>query len=293
MDRDSLRRLVADGGLSRREFVGLAVASGMSLAAAQVMFGSARAAEPKKGGRFRLGVAGATTQDSHDPATWGVSALVNIGLWGAVYNNLMEVAPDGTLVPELAETVEPAAGAKTWVFKLRRGVTFHNGKTLDAEDVVASFNHHRGPESQSAAKAIVDPIVDIRADGKDTVVFELSEGNADFPYLCTDYHLVIGPAADGKIDWEAAVGTGGYALVSHDPGVRMELRRNPDYWKPGRAHFDEVELLGLNDTAARMNALVTGQVDAIGRADLKTLALPRHPHRGGHRHPALHHADVH
>jgi ABC-type transport system substrate-binding protein len=165
MDRDSLRRLVADGGLSRREFVGLAVASGMSLAAAQVMFGSARAAEPKKGGRFRLGVAGATTQDSHDPATWGVSALVNIGLWGAVYNNLMEVAPDGTLVPELAETVEPAAGAKTWVFKLRPGVTFHNGKTLDSEDVVASFNHHRGPESQSAAKAIVDPIVDIRADG--------------------------------------------------------------------------------------------------------------------------------
>lgn len=273
MNGHTLRRLAAAGRLSRREFVRLALASGVSIAAAQAMFGSARAAEPKKGGRFRLGLAGANTTDVHDPATWGTSAITNIGLWGAVYNNLMEVAPDGQLVSELAESVEPAEGAKTWVFKLRKDVTFHNGKTLDADDVVASFNHHRGSESQSAAKAIVDPIVDLRADGKDTVVFVLADGNADFPYLCTDYHMVIGPAADGKIDWEAAVGTGGYAFVSHDPGVKMELKCNPGYWKADRAHFDEVELLGLNDVAARMNALVTGQVDAIGRADLKTLSL--------------------
>jgi len=185
----------------------------------------------------------------------------------------MEVAPDGKLIGELADSVEPQANAKRWVFKLRKDVTFHNGKTLDAEDVVASFNHHRGPDTKSAAKAIVKSIVDIRANGKDEVVFDLTEGNADFAYLCTDYHLVIGPSVGGKVNWSAAIGTGGYALVKHEPGITLELKRNTNYWKAGRAHFDEVEVLGINDVAARTNALITGAVDAINRPDLKTLAL--------------------
>ncbi|MGE0009135.1 MAG: ABC transporter substrate-binding protein [Parvibaculaceae bacterium] len=275
MNKHSLNSLLRNPRLSRREFVTAAIAAGLTASAANGLFSAAAhaQAQPKKGGRFRLGVAGANTTDVHDPATWGTGALTNIGLWGAVYNNLMEVAPDGQLVSELAETVEPAESGKVWRFKLRSGVTFHNGKTLDAEDVIASFNHHRGPDSKSAAKAIVDPITDLKADGKDTVVFTLKEPNADFPYLCTDYHMVIGSAVDGKIDWQPAIGTGGYALVSHDPGVKMEMKRNAAYWKAGRAHFDEVELLGLNDVAARMNSLVTGQTDAIGRADLKTLGL--------------------
>jgi peptide/nickel transport system substrate-binding protein len=156
MDLVTMRQLAAAGRLSRRQFIQLSLAAGVGLVASDLAFRTARAAEPRKGGRFRLGVAGANINDMHDPATWGTSAIVNIGLWGAVYNNLMEVAPDGALVPELAASVEPTADARTWVFKLRDGITFHNGKTLDADDVVASFNHHRGPDSQSAAKAIVD-----------------------------------------------------------------------------------------------------------------------------------------
>jgi peptide/nickel transport system substrate-binding protein len=228
---------------------------------------------PRRGGRFRLGVSGANTGDAHDPATWGTSAIVNMGLWGAVYNNLMEIGPDNQLVPELAESVEPSRDARTWTFKVRKGVSFHNGKTLDADDVVASFNHHRGPQTKSAAKAIVDSITDVKAVGKDAVVFTLATGSADFPHLCTDYHLVIGPAKDGKVDWEPCHGTGGYTLVSHERGVRMVLKRNPSYWKRERAYFDDVEILHIGDTAARMNAMVTGQVDAIGRIDVKTLAL--------------------
>src|SRR5690606_7798325 len=118
--------------------------------------------------------------------TWGSSAVINFGLWGAVYNNLMEIGPDNKLTPELAESVEASKDAKTWTFKLRPGVTFSNGKTLDADDVIASFNHHRGPQSKSAAKAIVDAITDIKADGKDRVVFTLANGSADFPTLVTD-----------------------------------------------------------------------------------------------------------
>jgi peptide/nickel transport system substrate-binding protein len=230
-------------------------------------------AQPKKGGRMRIGVSQANTSDSHDPGTWGVSAVVNTGLAGGAYNCLMEIGSSNELVPELAESVESSKDAKTWTFKLRQGVTFHNGKTLNADDVIASFNHHRGPTTKSAAKIIVDPITDLKADGKNTVVFTLASGSADFPHLVTDYHLSIGPAKDGKVDWEAAVGTGGYVMTSHQRGVRMSLKRNPNYWKSGRAHVDEAEVIHINDTAARMNAIVTGEVDVIGRVDIKTLAL--------------------
>ena len=257
------------GGVSRRSVL-LGAGGALTLGRNCI---AAAPSTPKPGGRFRIGVGEGDIGDSHDPATWGVADLVIVGLWGATYNNLMEIGPDNQLIPELAETVESSRDAKTWVFKLRRDVAFHNGKTLDSEDVVASFNHHRGRSSGSAAKPIVESIVDLKADGRDRVVFTLSGGNADFPLLCTDYHLIIGPAKDGKIDWEPAVGTGGYILVSHERGVRMVLRRNRNYWKTGRAHFDDVELIHIADIAARMNAVITGQVDLIERPDLKSLHL--------------------
>ncbi len=92
---------------------------------------------------------------------------------------------------------------------MRSGVTFHNGKELHANDVVASIRHHQGEASKSAAKGVVEAISDVRAEGADTVVFELSSGNADFPFVVNDYHLVIMQAKeDGSADWESGIGTG-------------------------------------------------------------------------------------
>src|SRR5262249_59354926 len=84
---------------------------------------------PKSGGRLRLGLSHANTNDAYDPASWGTSAIVNIGLWGAVYNNLVEIGPDGQVVPELAETIEPSEDAKTWTFKLRKCLPFPDATT--------------------------------------------------------------------------------------------------------------------------------------------------------------------
>jgi peptide/nickel transport system substrate-binding protein len=114
----------------------------------------------------------------------------------------------------------------------------------------------------------------IRKDGPNTVIFELESGNADFPYLLSDYHILIGPAdSGGNIDWEAGDGTGAYSIKSFEPGVGTHLIRNPNYWKEGRGHFDECRLIAINDAAARMNAMATGQVDAIARTDLKTVGM--------------------
>lgn len=256
--------------LSRRELLKTSVAAGIAMALPGTLLAQP---QPKRGGSFRAGCSNGATSDSIDPATFSAGPAI-YAMLGGCCNNLVEIDATGHVVPELAESWEPSPDAKTWTFKLRQGVTFSNGKSLTAEDVIASYNHHRGAESKSAAKAILDSVIDIRADGENVVVFQLGEGNADFPFVAADYHLIIMQAtAEGKMDWQSGIGTGGYVLEEFDPGVRIRLNRRDDYWKSDRAWFDEVELLVVNDSTARQNALITGEVDAIDRVDLKTVAL--------------------
>ncbi|MGW8195314.1 MAG: ABC transporter substrate-binding protein, partial [Desulforhopalus sp.] len=151
-----------------------------------------------------------------------------------------------------------------------QGVEFHNGKTMDADDVIYSLNHHRGKDTKSAAKVIVDSIEEIKKDDKHTITFMLKSGNADFPFMLSDYHLVIAPLDNSFTD---GIFTGGYILKEYEPGVRAFAIRNPNYFKSDRAFFDEVETLGINDTNARTNALKTGQIDLMNRCELKTVHL--------------------
>ena len=227
-------------------------------------------AQPQKGGTFRLSVNQGGTSDTLNPAEASGSQQIMVG-W-ALRNNLTEIGSDNKLKPELA-TSWSSDDAKTWVFRLRQGVTFHNGKSLAPEDVIASLNLHRGEESTSGAKSLLAGVENIAADGADTVVFTLSAANADFPFILSDYHFQIMPVgADGALDM-SGVGTGGYTLESWNPGVKTVLKRNPDYWKEGAAHFDTVELLLISDSGAATTALVTGEIDAVQSAEYKTLGL--------------------
>ncbi|MDI3336086.1 ABC transporter substrate-binding protein [Defluviimonas aestuarii] len=257
------------GGLSRRGLLKGATALG---AAGLILPASVRKAmaEPKRGGVLRIALASGNTTDSLDPATWDSTFVQSFNT--ARCNTLTEIAPDGTLVGELAESWEASADAVTWTFKIREGVTFHSGKAMTVDDVVASINYHRGEESKSAAKPYVDPITDIKADGQN-VVITLSGGNADFPFILADYHLVVLPSADGKIDVTTTDGTGAYVLDSFEPGVSVKMSRNPNYFKSDRAWFDGIDALSIVDAAARQNALITGEVDVIDGVDLNTVSL--------------------
>jgi peptide/nickel transport system substrate-binding protein len=241
----------------------------LGAAAALALAPPVRAATPKRGGHLRLGLAGGSTADTLDPQPWGDTFMVTVGF--ATRGNLTEIAADGSLRGEIAESWEGTDGAKRWVFKLRNGVTFSNGKNVTAEDVIASLNLHRGDASRSGAKGIFTPVTDIRADGPQAVVITLSSGNVDFPAALTDHHINIVPALDGQADWRSGIGAGPYILETFEPGVRAILRRNPNSYKTG--HVDSVEILGISDVVARQAALTSGRVDVINRADLKTVRL--------------------
>ncbi|MGE0210379.1 MAG: ABC transporter substrate-binding protein [Parvibaculaceae bacterium] len=273
---DKLKRaegLVARGRATRREFMQLALASGLTLPAASALFVKAARSQPRKGGVLRLAIGQGATTDTLDPATYA-DQYTGSTLWGALSNSLTEIDAQGNVIGDLAESFEPADGAKRWVFRLRSGVTFHSGKTVTPDDVVASIRHHMGEGSKSAAASLVTNVTDIKADGPDTVLFELNAGNADFPYYMSDYHVPIMPAgADGKADWQSGDRTGPYTLKTFEPGVKSAFSRYEGYFKAQRAHFDRIEALVIADIAARTNALTSGEVDYMDRCDLKTLHL--------------------
>lgn len=267
-----LEHLLTLGKITRREFLARTSALGLTAALAPgLLTTSALAAAPKKGGLLRMGLAHGNTTDTLDPATQ------NNAFSGTMYlslsNSLVEIGPDGSLIPEIAESYEASSDVKTWTFKIREGVEFHNGKTLDIEDVIASINHHRKEGSKSGVYAILKPIVEIKTDGKNRVVFQLDRPNADFPYVLADIHITMMPKKGDGVDWQSGVGTGAYVLESFEPGVRVSMKRFANYWKEGKGHFDRVEMLSIHDGSARTNALVTGKVDLIDRCDLKTVHL--------------------
>lgn len=253
---------------SRRGLMQGAAAAGI---VAGLPLAVANAATPKKGGTLRMGNSTGSTADTLDPSLAGDPFTIPM-VFGYC-NYLTEIAPNGKLQPELAESWEASNKASVWTFKLRQGIEFHNGKSFEAEDVVATFNYHRGPESKSKVKSIVETVKNVKSDGKHTVVFELESGNADFPFIVSDYHLAILPSKDGVIDALAGIGTGPYTVDSFEAGVRVEMSRNPNYWKSDRAHFDAVSMLVISDTTARTNALTTGEINMMDRVELKTANL--------------------
>ncbi len=265
-------------GLSRRSVLaGGAALSG--LAATGLGLKPARA--QSRGGNFRVAKGHGQTTDTLNPGTWenGFTLALAYGIHGY----LTGFARDGSIEPLVAESWEASPDAKVWRFKIRSGMTFHDGTPVTPDHVVTSINFHRGEDSTSAAKPLLDSITDITVDG-DTVVFSLDSGNADFPATFSDYHLTIMPKGDDRgIDWRSGNGCGPYRLVEFQPGVIARFERFADDWDQNRGFFDTVEMLSVVDVNARTTALVSGDVDAADKLDLKTVGMvARNPNLSVH-----------
>ncbi|KRS16030.1 ABC transporter substrate-binding protein [Roseovarius indicus] len=268
---DRLADAAREGKISRRSFMHYSMAAGMTASAATGLWTTAAKAEPQSGGHFRLGAHDGNTSDTHDPGTYLSFSMIQVAHTFRSYLTLIE--PDGSNGPDVATEWSATEDAKEWTFKLNENATFHSGRKVTANDVIASMNHHRGEDSTSAATALLKDVEDITDNGDGSVTFVLSTGNADLPWLMTDYHLAICPAnEDGSIDWKSGDGCGPYKLTNAEFGVSYEFERHDD-WHLDGAYFDSVTVTVLNDPNARQTALVTGDVDAVTQIELKTLAL--------------------
>lgn len=255
-------------GASRREVLGWLMAGGASLASAGSIVGatSALAQTPRKGGRIKVAGSSISPADTLDPAKQSLST--DYSRCSMFYNGLTSL--DGSLVPqpELAETIEHDK-AKVWTFKLRKGVTFHDGKALTAQDVVYSLNRHKDKAVGSRANALAAQMEEIKVTGPDEVRITLAAPNADLPVVLGTWHFFI--IKDGTTEFTTAVGTGPYKVKEFAPGIRAVGVRNENYWKPGKPYLDEIELIGIPDEAARVNALLSGDVQLIAAINPRSI----------------------
>jgi peptide/nickel transport system substrate-binding protein len=268
--QDSVRVMESlQRGATRRDILTMLMAGGMQATLAGGIAGtalSAYAQTPRRGGRIRVAGATAAATDTLDPAKQSNQTDYSRG--NMVYNGLTSL--DGSLTPQpaLAETFT-TKDAKTWVFTLRKGVTFHDGKALAPADVVFSLMRHKDPATASKAKVLADQIESVKASGANEVTIVLSAPNADLPVILGTFHFHI--VKDGTTDFNAGIGTGPYKLKEFKPGVRSLVVRNEAYWKPGKPYLDEIEFVGIGDESARVNALLSGGMDMVGSVNPRSV----------------------
>ncbi len=258
-------------GLGRRRFLQGSLATGLALTASGALLSGTAKANPKRGGTLRIGMADGAVSDNWDPAVTNTRYMIQMNHTNR--NFLTEITSDNKLGAELAKSWDSTKDAATWTFELREGVTFHDGKPFTSEDVVDTLNYHRNPETGSAVASLLEPVEEVKADGKNRVTLKLSGGNADLPYIMTDYHLCILPSnGEGGVEISPN-GTGAYVVENHDSGVSTTLTRNPNYWKEDAAYFDALRMTSVTDATSRQTALLSGDVDVVDEVDLKTVAM--------------------
>jgi peptide/nickel transport system substrate-binding protein len=257
---------VKNGGFSRRDMMRVMAAGSMLATGAGELLAGARSAfaapAPKKGGKIRVAYDVGSTADTMDPAKG--SAGSDYIRFFMFYSGLTQL--DASLTPQmnLAEALD-TSDAKTWVIKLRKGVAFHDGKALAPADVVYSLMRHKNPATASKVKSLADQFTDVKATGPNEVTLTLESANADLPVILATPQFVI--VKDGTTDFNAGIGTGPYKVKSFKPGVSTVGVRNDSYWKPGLPYLDQIELISISDNAARVNALLSGDVHLINSVD--------------------------
>jgi peptide/nickel transport system substrate-binding protein len=165
---------------------------------------------------------------------------------------------------ELAERIDNT-DATVWTITLRKDVTFHNGKTLSAADVVFSLSRHKDPLTGSKVMPLMEQFVEIKATGTNEVQIRLSAPNAELPSILAVSHLLIVP--EGTTDFNQGIGTGPFKVKEFKPGVRSVAARNTGYWKPGLPYLDEIEFIAIGDEPSRVNALLSGDVHMINEVN--------------------------
>ena len=256
--------------VSRREFMRYGSVLGLSLpflgsVAAAVGYAVtpslARAGTP--GGTIRI--AQNVPAASVDPVK--IADGGGITVISQVAETLVLSGGDLTARPVLAESWSPNKDGTVWTFKLRKGVKFHNGKEMKADDVVASLDRLADPDNGSNALSALSGVLSkggTRKVDDYTVEFHLDAANGNFPYyVSTDnYNAVILPA-DYKGDFEQnMIATGPFKLEKYTPKVGASFVRNDDYWG-GKPLPDRVELGFYSDYQPQILALQSGQIDII------------------------------
>ncbi len=269
--KELLKNEFVKGKVSRRDFNAGLLGIGLTAAAATTFIDTvikeAEASGPVRGGHLLV-----ASQDDTAGGTVDPILIVNwsdLDRHGALSNRLLESRPgegEKGLVGALATEWEVNGAATEWYFRLRKGVEFHNGKTMTARDVVHSFNRHHAEDSPSPARAYITGVSEFVADGDEMLVVKLDEPNADIPYVLSEYHFTVQP--EDLEDYNLGyVSTGPWKIEELEWGIGSIFTRHENYWKEDAPYIDSIEMFGIPDNTSRFNALLAGEADLIRSVD--------------------------
>jgi peptide/nickel transport system substrate-binding protein len=257
--------------LSRRGLLMGTAAGGLLIAGSGAMLApSANAAtvKLKKGGvlRVAVGEGGADdTQDAHLGGFTGDTARAY-----QLYDRLVTRDSKFKLVNELADSFTPNKAGNVWTVRVKKGVKFHNGRTLTADDVIFTIQRILDPATK-AIRATQLANVDaakLKKVDQYTVAITLKTADVTFDEQFSDYAMGIVPVGYNPA---TPVGTGPFKFQSFTPGIKAVYTKNTNYWRAGEPYVDSVEISVVTDDTARVNGLINGQFDCI--TDLPTAQI--------------------
>ncbi|MEY8830424.1 ABC transporter substrate-binding protein [Sedimentitalea sp. XS_ASV28] len=196
-----------------------------------------------------------------DPTSAAAGAIDSV-VYSNIFEGLTRFMSDGSIAPGLAESWEISEDGLSYTFRLREGVTFHDGTTMDAEDVKFSLDRARAEDSVNAQKALFEAISEVEVVDPLTVKLTLREANGLLLFnLAWGDAVIVAPESIADIKTNP-VGTGAFKFVDWVQGDRIEIARNPDYWGTP-AVLDTATFKFISDPTAAFAAVMAEDVDVF------------------------------
>ena len=223
---------------------------------------------PRRGGTLVVGMSQDLPGLDPHPST----STITYQVLSLVYQGLVDFDRDLKIKPVLAESWTTSADGKTWTFKLRKGVKFHNGRSLTAADVKFSLDRILDPKTAARGKGSLSIIESVQAVDPQTVRVHLTRPSGAFlSRIAGTYQAILPPEAVQGPAFKA-IGTGPFQLTEWKTNERVELKRFDGYWEAGLPHLDALTLKPVPDGTVRLTALKTGDAGFVQLIPLESLA---------------------
>ncbi|HAG69900.1 MAG TPA: ABC transporter substrate-binding protein [Lachnospiraceae bacterium] len=230
------------------------------LASLAIALGGCQGDKAAESSKIVVGIA-QDLEDSLDPHK-AVAAGTKEVLFN-IYEGLLKPAPDGNIIPAVAESYEVSEDGTRYSFRLRNGVKFHNGEPVTAEDVKYSIEKSAGMTGDESLIPAFSLIKSVDIEDPSTVVITLSEGNLEFPAYLASANAAVIPASNAAPD-TIPIGTGPYQCVSRSPQENLVMKRFDDYWGE-KAYIEDVTFKIEANADSVVMDLLGGSIDMFPR----------------------------
>lgn len=287
MRKSATERMINSGpAIGRRTVLRSVVAGGFVLTGSGLLAAcsggstgtqtSGTTAKPRRGGQLVVGLTGGSSSDTLNPFFGGITAI-GTARAQQLYQPLVQLGADAQLEYVLAEGITTKGSSSTWIIRLRKGVTFHDGKPFGADDVIYTLRTILNPKKPLGGATVLSPVdvAGLKKVDDLTVEVPMKIPFGSFPEQLASFWYFLYIAPDGWTDKDKPNGTGPFAYKSFTPGQQSVFVRNQKYWKSGHPLVDSVTIQNFQDGNAVQNALMSGAIHGTGQltgSQMKTLA---------------------